>query len=65
MDTWIAYAPVKNNPKDAAKVQFQVPTHSEMISLFYFVRFLPLSWNTYAKGTEFELIGLLIVRYLG
>jgi hypothetical protein len=25
MDTWLAYAPVKNNPEDAAKVRFQVP----------------------------------------
>jgi len=39
MDTWLAYAPVKNNPEDAAKVWFQVPTHSKMIFLFYFVRF--------------------------
>jgi hypothetical protein len=33
MDTWLAYAPVKNNPEDAAKVWFQVPTHSKMIFL--------------------------------
>ena len=24
MDTWLAYAPVKNNPKDAAKVNYLV-----------------------------------------
>jgi hypothetical protein len=24
MDTWLAYAPVKNNPEDAAKVRFEL-----------------------------------------
>ncbi|KAK5840386.1 hypothetical protein PVK06_009285 [Gossypium arboreum] len=28
MDTWLAYAPVKNNPEDAAKVPKGNPYHS-------------------------------------
>ncbi|KAK1310254.1 UDP-sugar pyrophosphorylase [Acorus calamus] len=28
IDTWLAYAPVKNNPEDAAKVPKENPYHS-------------------------------------
>lgn len=38
MDTWLAYAPVKNNPEDAAKVRFELSKIS--VFLFCIVRLL-------------------------
>jgi hypothetical protein len=55
MDTWLAYAPVKNNPEDAAKVRFELSKIS--VFLLCIVRLL-LVVKYFCQGCLFEL-GLL------
>ena len=39
MDTWLAYAPVKNNPEDAAKV-YNLPLKiNKFMQIFFLIKY--------------------------